>query len=231
MGTGGSEGGRSGGKSKLHAAVEIFLESAQTLADSPDQLAAAVQFGMERIFDELVREACREVGLRADAFSAQLAQEAELQALVQGRLAELFSSDTLSSARGQTVRKEAERQLQVYRFVLSGEEPEPWVWNAMDRSESARLRAYREAGGDEDDELLLRVNRALEKVGKGTFARCEDCSREITPDRLSLVPWAERCVSCELRRERPEVPGGPHRVPVRYFFEGGQPVDPDEAMR
>lgn len=217
--------------SKLHRAVEIFLESAQTLADSPEQLEAAVQFGLERIFDELIREACREVGLRADTFSAQLAQDAELQARVQGKLAELFSPDMLTSARGQTVRKEAERQLQVYRYVLSGDEPDAWVWSAMDRAEQTRLRNYRTAGGDEDEALLDRVRRALEKVPRGTFARCEECSKEITADRLSLVPWAERCVSCELRRERPEVVDAPSRVPVRYFFEGGQPVEPEDAMR
>lgn len=46
-------------------------------------------------------------------------------------------------------------------------------------------------------ELQLRnVNEALEKIKKGTYGKCEECSREIDIKRLEAEPTARLCFAC-----------------------------------
>jgi RNA polymerase-binding transcription factor DksA len=44
---------------------------------------------------------------------------------------------------------------------------------------------------------LAHIDHALERMDAGTFARCEDCGREIPAERLRAVPYAGRCFGCE----------------------------------
>jgi RNA polymerase-binding transcription factor DksA len=54
---------------------------------------------------------------------------------------------------------------------------------------------------------LASLRRAAEKVGEGTYGRCDDCARPITVARLRAIPEATRCVFCaeqaEAREPRP----------------------------
>ena len=42
--------------------------------------------------------------------------------------------------------------------------------------------------------MLAEVRRAQEKLGEGTYGRCDECGVEIPLDRLEARPWATRCV-------------------------------------
>ena len=216
-------------------AVALFLDGAEGLAASPEELVSAVQFGIDRVFDQLVRQACREVGISAEAFSEALDKDTVLQERVQARLGELFSADAIDKARAKTATREAAKQLHILRYVLSGEEPSAWVWEEMDRQERARLRAFRAAGGDEDDELLDRVRKAIARLEgeDGSFGRCGGCNGPISADRLSLLPYAERCTPCQraVDSDSPAASEGASRVTVRMFFEGGKPVPKDQQLR
>jgi len=44
--------------------------------------------------------------------------------------------------------------------------------------------------------LLGDVNRALEKLGEGSYGVCDRCGTEIPPERLEILPWAVVCVRC-----------------------------------
>jgi DnaK suppressor protein len=44
---------------------------------------------------------------------------------------------------------------------------------------------------------LLDVQRALEKMDKGTYGICERCGREIAVERLEALPWAVLCIDCK----------------------------------
>lgn len=43
---------------------------------------------------------------------------------------------------------------------------------------------------------LATVQRAQEKLAEGTTGRCDVCGEVIPPERLEVLPWAVRCVSC-----------------------------------
>jgi DnaK suppressor protein len=44
------------------------------------------------------------------------------------------------------------------------------------------------------DAKLRDVERALEKLGEGTYGVCEICEAPIGSERLEAIPWAVRCI-------------------------------------
>jgi len=57
-----------------------------------------------------------------------------------------------------------------------------------------------------DRELVLwkKINKALEKIEKGTFGVCERCGEEISTKRLEARPVAELCIRCKEESEKIE---------------------------
>jgi DnaK suppressor protein len=49
---------------------------------------------------------------------------------------------------------------------------------------------------------LAEVERALDKLGKGTYGLCDNCGQPIAPDRLEALPWARLCLSCKAEEEK-----------------------------
>ncbi len=55
---------------------------------------------------------------------------------------------------------------------------------------------------DIETQELGAVSAALRRLHEPDFGLCADCGNEIPFDRLTIEPWALRCVACESRRER-----------------------------
>ncbi|MER3395707.1 MAG: hypothetical protein C4318_02540 [Acidimicrobiia bacterium] len=51
-------------------------------------------------------------------------------------------------------------------------------------------------------ELLEKVERAMQKIAKGTYGLCERCGNPIERLRLEALPYAELCIECKRREER-----------------------------
>ena len=65
---------------------------------------------------------------------------------------------------------------------------------------------------ESEEDLLRKVDRALQRVRENTYGECEECGEHINPERLEALPWATMCVKCQeleergiLRRKREEV--------------------------
>jgi len=43
---------------------------------------------------------------------------------------------------------------------------------------------------------LRKINKALEKIKKGSYGFCEKCGKEIPQERLEIYPQAEYCTKC-----------------------------------
>jgi DnaK suppressor protein len=41
------------------------------------------------------------------------------------------------------------------------------------------------------------VTEALARIEDGTYGRCAQCEAEISPKRLSAVPWTAYCLACQ----------------------------------
>ena len=51
-------------------------------------------------------------------------------------------------------------------------------------------------------DLLLQMERAMERLDAGTYGRCESCAQPIPKARLQAFPSATLCVRCKQREER-----------------------------
>jgi DnaK suppressor protein len=64
--------------------------------------------------------------------------------------------------------------------------------------------------GDRDTVALGEISAALARLRQtegpeaGRYGLCADCSAEIPFDRLTVEPWALRCVDCQAAHERPQ---------------------------
>lgn len=47
----------------------------------------------------------------------------------------------------------------------------------------------------------LQAARSAERRARGTYGICEDCSREIAPERLEALADATRCIACQAEWE------------------------------
>jgi len=52
-----------------------------------------------------------------------------------------------------------------------------------------------------EEQLLDEIGAALERVGQGTYGRCEECQDEIPRPRLQAVPYTRYCVDCARKQE------------------------------
>ena len=50
-------------------------------------------------------------------------------------------------------------------------------------------------------DIVLRVERALERLDEGIYGACDDCGEDIVESRLRALPFATRCRPCEELRE------------------------------
>ncbi len=47
------------------------------------------------------------------------------------------------------------------------------------------------------EDILERINVALERIKKGTYGKCLKTGKEISKERLENEPWAEECAPIE----------------------------------
>jgi DnaK suppressor protein len=68
--------------------------------------------------------------------------------------------------------------------------------NFADSSQVTAERGEAEALGASLRETLEEVERALAKLGTGSYGQCEDCGQRIDPLRLEAKPAARYCINC-----------------------------------
>jgi RNA polymerase-binding protein DksA len=90
------------------------------------------------------------------------------------------------------------------RLELSEEVEHPHVAHgaqtaaATEVSESQRGQQLRER-----EELHLgQIEGALARIEAGTFGRCQTCGKQIAPERLEALPWAQDCIACHSKKRR-----------------------------
>lgn len=57
---------------------------------------------------------------------------------------------------------------------------------------------------DREKYLIEKIDRALEKIDRGTFGTCEECSEPITVKRLEVRPETTMCIRCKEEQEKEE---------------------------
>ena len=52
-----------------------------------------------------------------------------------------------------------------------------------------------------EQEILQKVDDALDKIKSGTYGRCEVCKEDIPQKRLRVLPYARYCLKCQKKVE------------------------------
>jgi len=63
--------------------------------------------------------------------------------------------------------------------------------------------------------VLTDINAALRRIERGSYGRCQRCGIAISLDRLSALPMAPLCGSCQRTEEMPGIDPTRGRVPAR----------------
>jgi RNA polymerase-binding protein DksA len=53
-----------------------------------------------------------------------------------------------------------------------------------------------------EEQRLEEIAAALKRIEDGTFGACQECHREISPERLRAVPYARLCIDCANKAQR-----------------------------
>lgn len=78
-----------------------------------------------------------------------------------------------------------------------------------------------------ESEEILQIEYALQKIEKGTYAKCEVCEKIISAERLQALPYACYCVKCQSEVEK----NGEALKPLFHSFEGVQDEPKDMNPR
>ena len=119
---------------------------------------------------------------------------------------------TVAAKTEKSDKEEARKKLlEMREKILSGisENRSPKRWSARPTSEISSIRQATSANGSSplllsvrDKEKLHAINEALEKVKEDTYGVCEECGEKIGPARLTVMPLARYCVSCQAKLEK-----------------------------
>ena len=88
-------------------------------------------------------------------------------------------------------RQSPEGQSPTLGLNADGGQPRPWDVTTR-RLETSDL------------ELLVQIDRALEKIDEGEYGLCEESGESIEKERLEAKPWARFCVRVQREREARE---------------------------
>ena len=55
---------------------------------------------------------------------------------------------------------------------------------------------------DNTGAVLAAIDGALDRIEQGTYGTCIRCGKEIAPERLEALPYAELCIDCKRQAER-----------------------------
>ncbi len=50
---------------------------------------------------------------------------------------------------------------------------------------------------DDLEEMVVAVDKALEKIGDKSYGVCDICGEDISGARLEAIPWATLCINCK----------------------------------
>jgi DnaK suppressor protein len=96
-----------------------------------------------------------------------------------------------------------------------------------DLGSHATGRLIEERIASDHEQLLRKIDHALERLDAGTYRVCEGCGEEIPMERLRAKPSASLCVTCQEAKDQREAqiaqaipPGGEEPPSLRYPAPG-----------
>lgn len=106
----------------------------------------------------------------------------------------------LAKVRAQLVARREEQLLRLQRLKESAsrENDPDWSEQAQERQNDEVVDAL----GCEVRRELLEIGKAIERIDQDEYGECVRCGRQISPERLNIMPYALLCVRCAEQEEQ-----------------------------
>jgi len=95
----------------------------------------------------------------------------------------------IGDTHGKTTVKDATGDLSSYSYHMADQ--------GTDNMEREMAFAFASKGS----RLLYHLDEALRRIEKGTYGKCQSCSKQIQVARLRAVPHARFCIACKSKEE------------------------------
>lgn len=104
--------------------------------------------------------------------------------------------------RKQLLEKQGELLRLVSRTDQDGREAdEEGTQDIADKAANAYTKEFLFHQSNDNRQILMLVNEALERIRGGTYGVCVECHEEVQPKRLEAVPWARHCIECQAKQD------------------------------
>ncbi len=104
--------------------------------------------------------------------------------------------------RKQLQEKQGELLRLVSRTDQDGREAdEEGTQDIADKAANAYTKEFLFHQSNDNRQILMLVNEALDRIKGGTYGICVECHEEVQPKRLEAVPWARHCIECQAKQD------------------------------
>jgi len=81
-------------------------------------------------------------------------------------------------------------------------QPDDGIQDLADKAASAYSKELNFSLSDTERHVLVQVDEALDRIRKGSFGVCLNCSTTIGEKRMKAVPWTPHCIDCQELQEK-----------------------------
>jgi DnaK suppressor protein len=81
------------------------------------------------------------------------------------------------------------------------EADEEGTQDIADKASNAYTKEFLFHQSNDNRQILLLVDEALDRIKSGSYGLCVECQDEVQSKRLEAVPWARHCIECQAKQD------------------------------
>jgi len=85
------------------------------------------------------------------------------------------------------------------------EADEEGTQDLADKAANAYTKEFLFHQSNDNRQILVLVNEALERIKVGAYGVCVECHDDVQTKRLEAVPWARHCIECQAKQDQGEL--------------------------
>lgn len=99
-----------------------------------------------------------------------------------------------------------EKRQELLRLVSKSDQDgreadEEGTQDIADKASNAYTKEFLFHQSNDNRQLLVLVDEALDRIKNGGYGFCVECREEVQPKRLEAVPWARHCIECQAKQD------------------------------
>jgi DnaK suppressor protein len=104
-------------------------------------------------------------------------------------------------------KKLLDKQEELLRLVSKSDQDgreadEEGTQDPADKAANAYTKEFLFHQSNDNRQILVLVNEALDRIKDGSYGTCQACGDEVQVKRLDAVPWARHCIECQEKEDK-----------------------------